>query len=239
MAQLCLVHGQEHIRGPIFLRILIMPPEMDMMVVLFHDVYFHIFSMFCGWDLIMYINPLVFGLHPQRQPMRWCCSPADPKKPANQSWRYCGCQLRVGYDHVIMIIMSSMAPSHWCPFWASQFGQISELPTFEIWYGQNLQTWPTELQLLQLQLLQAFLQDESGPFTTWLCVTCLGYPWLKSSWREQLGSMPIYGCAYSLRWPKKQLRVSHPYIVLCTIYHDVISHSFDVNCKNPPRNSLV
>lgn len=76
---------------------------------------------------------------------------------------------------------------------------------------QKPRTWPTELQLLQLQLLQAFLQDESGPFTTWLCVTCLGYPWLKSSWREQLGSMPIYGCAYSLRWPKKLLlRVSHP-----------------------------
>lgn len=89
----------------------------------------------------------------------------------------------------------------WADLWASNFWDMA--------MGQNPQTWPTELQLLQLQLLQAFLQDESGPFTTWLCVTCLGYPWLKSSWREQLGSMPIYGCAYSLRWPKKLLRVSH------------------------------
>ena len=41
---------------------------------------------------------------------------------------------------------------------------------------------PNPLVSTELQLFQAFLQDESGPFTTWLCVACRLSNWLQSSW---------------------------------------------------------
>ena len=142
MAQLCLVHGQEHIRGPIFLRILIMPPEMDMMVVLFHDVYFTYFPCFVAETAKSQLNHVII----LKSLGFWTASTTAAHEVMLQSSRpkeTIQSELEVlwlsaqGYDHVIMI-MSSIAPSHWCPFWASQFGQISELPTFEIWYGQNM-----------------------------------------------------------------------------------------------------